>query len=169
MKYLVIILFLASCSPVKRVLDSRKYYDEVRAAVVRNGDCPKDSLEVSYDSVYTSVKVIPVRLPCTDLDTTLFDGTRVVVSSGVVRINGKDSIRIITKTIYDLAAINQANADRDSAKAREIRASNSESIVRVENRAIRKDVVLWKMYFGISCLVFVVYAFRKPIFKLISL
>jgi hypothetical protein len=110
MKYLIIILLLVSCSPVKQVLKDPAKLDEVAQEVIRRGYCVNDTTIITEtkDSVIYRDSIIEKveRIPCKDFDTTI-GRARISVSSGVLTYSAKDSIvyrnKITTNTVRDVA------------------------------------------------------------------
>jgi hypothetical protein len=110
MKYLIIILLLVSCSPVKQVLKDPAKLDEVAQEVIRRGYCVNDTTiitEIKDSVIYRDSIIEKVeRIPCKDFDTTI-GRARISVSSGVLKYSAKDSIvyrnKITTNTVRDVA------------------------------------------------------------------
>jgi hypothetical protein len=124
MKYLILILLLASCSPVKRVLNNKEMFDQVAVEMVKRGICVNDTTIITQtkDSIVYKDSIIEriTSVPCKDFDTTI-GRARISVSSGVLTYSSKDSVvyrtKTITKNIRDkkLEAILQKDiASRDS-------------------------------------------------------
>lgn len=102
MRYLILILLLASCSPVKRVLNNKDMFDQVAVEMVKRGVCVNDTTIITQtkDSIVYKDSIIEIisSVPCKDFDTTI-GRARIRVSSGVLTYSSKDSIVYRTKTI----------------------------------------------------------------------
>ena len=101
MKYLLILLLFA-CNPVKRVLNDKKMFEQVKEAVIKSGACVNDTVTITntvdsfiyVDGVITQIDSIP----CKDFDT-IIGRSRIRVSSGVLQFSTKDSVVYRTNTI----------------------------------------------------------------------
>lgn len=172
---LVSLIFLA-CNPVKQVLKDPKKFEVVKEAVIRGGYCINDTvtMETTKDSIVYKVSIIDslIPVPCKDFDTTLSDGTRIKVSSGVLKYtkSNKETIRTITRinNIRDRAYENILKSDianRDSAikaymKLYEQTQNNLVSSKR-ENTKLK-----WKLWLVIALAV--AWTFRRTILKLVK-
>lgn len=101
MKYLYILLLFA-CNPVKKVLNDKKMFEQVKEAVIKSGACVNDTVVVTktVDSfVYINGVITEIdSIPCKDFDTTI-GRSRIRVSSGVLYFSTKDSVVYRTHTI----------------------------------------------------------------------
>lgn len=108
MRYLLIILILASCNPVKRVMKDPKKFDVVAKEVLRRGYCVNDTVvieKVKDSIVYLDTPSITIQtVDCKDIDTTI-GRSRIQLRSGVLTVKCTDSIvyrtKVITNNIRD--------------------------------------------------------------------
>ena len=177
MRILLIILLFVACNPVKRVLNNKEMFDKVAEEVVRRGYCINDTItiETIKDSIVYKDSIIEtkVQVPCKDFDTTMADGSRISVSSGVLTYKGnsktKEIIRTITKTnnIRDKAYENILKGDiakLDSAsKAKDVKISEQNA----EVKNLKADVREEKFKFWALIAIAGIIIFRKPLMKLI--
>ena len=122
-RLLIILVFLVSCSSVKRVLRDKEKFDKVAEAVVRSGKyCIIDTITVTRikDSVIYKDSLVKelVNVPCKDFDS-IIGRARISVRSGVLTYKSSDSIikQTIIKKIRDLSAEQVLRSDvavRDS-------------------------------------------------------
>jgi hypothetical protein len=174
MKYLILILFLISCSSVKRVLNDKDKFDQVAKEVVKRGYCINDTTIITQtkDSVVYKDSIIEriTSVPCTDFDTTI-GRARIRVSSGVLTYSSKDSIVYRTKTIINNirdkkleSILKQDLQSRDSAilsqKGIVIDLRNANLDLKEKNRKL--ILSLWLLMVG-----GLVITFRKPLIKMI--
>jgi hypothetical protein len=174
MKYLILILFLISCSSVKRVLNDKDKFDQVAKEVVKRGYCINDTTVITQtkDSVVYKDSIIEriTSVPCTDFDTTI-GRARIRVSSGVLTYSSKDSIVYRTKTIINNirdkkleSILKQDLQSRDSAilsqKGIVIDLRNANLDLKEKNRKL--ILSLWLLMVG-----GLIITFRKPLIKMI--
>lgn len=102
MRYLLIILLLAACNPVKKVLKDPEKFDQVADEVIRRGRCINDTTiitEVKDTVIYRDSIIEKIeKVPCRDFDT-IIGRARIRVSSGVLTYSAKDSVVYRTKTV----------------------------------------------------------------------
>jgi len=118
MKYLVLLILLISCNPVKKVLQDKTKFDIVANEVIRRGYCVNDTLVIEKikDSIVYKDSIVTIidSVPCKDFDTTI-GRARIRVSSGVLTYSAKDSIVIrthkVTNTIRDRSLENILKKD----------------------------------------------------------
>ena len=175
MRYLLLLLLLISCNPVKKVLNDKSKFDVVANEVIRRGYCVNDTLVIEKikDSVIYKDSIISIvdSIPCKDFDTTI-GRARIKVSSGVLTYSSKDSIVVrthkVVNNIRDRALENILKGDisqRDSTIASlRIEIINSE----IRNKETRSDLLWWKVRFSLLCIAFGIVLFRKPIAKIIT-
>lgn len=174
---LISLLFIA-CNPVKKVLNDPKKFEIVKEAVIRGGYCINDTVtfETKRDSIVYKDSIIEskIQAPCKDFDTTLPDGTKISVSSGVLfykhPLNQKQNIQIITKTnsIRDKAYENILKSDisqRDSAIAAYIKL-NKEAQLKLRDAENANTNLKWKMFLIIALAL--AWTFRWTLLKLVS-
>jgi hypothetical protein len=101
MRYLFILLLFA-CNPVKKVLNDKKMFEQVKEAVIKSGACINDTVVITktVDSfIYINGVVTEIdSIPCKDFDTTI-GRSHIRVSSGVLYFSTKDSVVYRTNTI----------------------------------------------------------------------
>lgn len=96
-KLLLLVLFFASCSPVKKVLQDPTKFDRVAREVVKRGYCLNDTThrDTTYqyivrDSLITDTFLLHAQhpIPILELDTLFPSGARVIISDlGQVSVN----------------------------------------------------------------------------------
>jgi hypothetical protein len=106
MKYLILVLVvLASCNPVKKVLKDQNKFEQVAKVVVASGKyCITDTavVETVKDSIIYKDSLIEkqVKVPCADFDTA-FNSTSIKVVDGVLTYShtckNKEVQKIVTK------------------------------------------------------------------------
>ena len=174
MKYLILILFLTSCSSVKRVMKDKDKFDQVAKEVVKRGYCINDTTIITdtKDSVVYKDSIIEriTSVPCKDFDTTI-GRARIRVSSGILTYSSKDSIVYRIKTIINNirdkkieSILKQDIQSRDSAilsqKGIVFDLRNANLDLMEKNRKLM--LRLWLLMIG----GFVI-TFRKPLIKMI--
>lgn len=174
MKYLIVILLIVSCSPVKRVMNDKGMFDQVAVEVVRRGYCINDTTIITQtkDSIVYKDSIIEQisNVPCKDFDTTI-GRARIRVSSGVLIYAYKDSIvyrtRTITKNIRDKKL--ELILQKDIASKDSIILSYRNQVLDLRNAnqeltwEHRKQVIK----FWLLLIASVAVTFRKQIIKLI--
>ena len=174
MKYLIVILLIISCSPLKRVMKDKEMFDQVAVEVVKRGYCINDTTIITQtkDSIVYKDSIIEQisNLPCKDFDTTI-GRARIRVSSGVLIYASKDSIvyrtRTITKNIRDkkLELILQKDiASKDSII---LSYRNQVLDLRNANIDIKKDYHKGVLKFWLLLLASTLITFRRQLVKLI--
>ncbi len=175
MKYLVLLILLISCNPVKKVLQDKTKFEVIANEVIRRGYCVNDTLVIEKikDSIVYKDSIVTIidSVPCKDFDTTI-GRARIRVSSGVLTYSAKDSIVIrthkVTNTIRDRSLENILKkdiADRDSVVFK-----RDKEIVNLEisKKELRADLLWWKVRFSLLCIAFVFVLFRKTIARIIT-
>lgn len=177
MRLLLIILLFVACNPIKQVVNDPKKFELMKEIVIRSGACINDTItiETTRDSVVYKDSIIEksIQVSCKDFDTTMADGSRISVSSGVLTYKGnsktKEIIRTITKTnnIRDKAYENILKGDiakLDSAsKAKDVKISEQNA----EVKNLKADVREEKFKFWALIAIAGIIIFRKPLIKLI--
>jgi len=174
MRYLILILFLASCSPVKMVLKDKDKFDQVAKEVVKRGYCVNDTtvITLTKDSVVYKDSIIEriTSVPCMDFDTTI-GRARIRVSSGVLTYSSKDSIVYRTKTIINNirdkkleSILKQDLQSKDSAIL-----SQKDIVLNLRNANMDLKERVNKLMFRLWFLLIggLVITFRKPLIKMI--
>jgi hypothetical protein len=169
---------LIGCNPVKRVLNDREKFEQVKEAVIRSGACVNDTItiETTKDSIVYKDSIIEskIQVPCSDFEKNLPDGTLIRISSGVLTYQHtckeKKITRTITKTnnIRDKAYENILKGDitkRDSAISAYIKLLSDSQIANRELKKENRNLVL--KFWGIIAIAGVI-VFRKQIFKLVN-
>jgi hypothetical protein len=166
----VIISVFYSCSPVKRVLSSPKYYDQVKRQVILRGECANDTVtkEVIIDNVRYKDTVIHdsfrVLMPVECHLDTIVNDFSIYLENGNLWIKwlGKIPERTIEKKTTHVIVDRAKEAILiDSCKALELK------IYDKENQLARKNKTLFKLYLGLAFLI--LFMLRKPILKLIGI
>lgn len=178
MRLLICLILLIGCNPVKRVLNDREKFEQVKRAVILSGACINDTItiETTKDSVVYKDSIIEskIEVPCPDFEKNMPDGTLIRISSGVLtyrhNCKEKEVIRTVTKTnnIRDRALENILKGDitkRDTAIAAYIKLLNDSQIANSELKKENLNLVF--RFWGIIAIA-VVIIFRKQIFKLIN-
>lgn len=172
------LIFLAlGCNPIKRVVNNPKKFELMKEIVVRSGACTNDTvtIETIKDSIVYKDSIIETRVqvPCKDFDTTMADGSRISVSSGVLTYTAKvkEVIRKVVKTnnIRDRAYENILKGDiakLDSVvKAKDVKISEQNADIKNLKADVRN--AKWKLWAVI--IAFGVWIFRKPLLRLLPL
>jgi hypothetical protein len=178
MRLLICLILLIGCNPVKRVLNDREKFEQVKRAVILSGACINDTITIenTKDSVVYKDSIIEskIEVPCPDFEKNMPDGTLIKISSGVLtyrhNCKEKEVIRTVTKTnnIRDRALENILKGDitkRDTAIAAYIKLLNDSQIANSELKKENLNLVF--RFWGIIAIA-VVIIFRKQIFKLIN-
>ena len=172
----LIFILLIGCNPVKRVLNDREKFEQVKEAVIRAGACINDTItiETSKDSVVYKDSLIEktFNVPCPDFEKAMPDGTLIKISSGVLtykhNCKEKQILRTITKTnnIRDKAYENILKGDitkRDTAISAYIKLLSDSQIANRELKKENRNLTL--KFWGIIAIAGVI-VFRKQIFKI---
>ncbi len=172
----LIFILLIGCNPVKRVLNDREKFEQVKEAVIRAGACINDTItiETTKDSVVYKDSIIEktFNVPCSDFEKNLPDGTLIRISSGVLtyqhNCKEKQILRTTTKTnnIRDKAYENILKGDitkRDTAISAYIKLLSDSQIANRELKKENRNLTL--KFWGIIAIAGVI-VFRKQIFKI---
>lgn len=172
-----IIFLLTGCDPIKRVVKDPVKFEKMKEIVIRANACINDTvtIETIKDSVVYKDSIIEtkVQVPCKDFDTTMADGSRISVSSGVLTYKSntkvKEVLRTVVKTnnIRDKAYENILKGDiakLDSAgKAKDVKISEQKA----EIKNLKADVREEKFKFWALIAIAGIIIFRKPLMKLV--
>jgi hypothetical protein len=170
MKYLIIILLLVSCNPVKRVLKDPVKLDQVAQEVVRMGYCVNDTTvitEVKDTVIYRDSIVEKVeQIPCKDFDTTI-GRARIWVRSGVLTYSAKDSVVYRTKTItntvrdreYERVLLSDLRMLKDTLSTERSEAK----LLKSEFKSYKMDARIDRAKLWLIIIALVIFAFRKQI------
>ena len=178
MKILILLYLIAiiACNPVQKVLRDPKKFEQVKEAVIRSGACVNDTIRIETikDSISYKDSIVEniVHVPCKDFDTTLLDGTRIIVSSGALTLSQNFKQKVtskiikVTETVRDTKLENYLRKDisnRDSLlteNKRLLDKSNEElKVSKTENTKLK-----WKLIGLIAISTLII--FRKTILKL---
>lgn len=175
-KIAIISLLFLACNPVKKVLNDPKKFEIVKEAVIRGGYCINDTikLETTKDSIVYKDSIIDskITVPCKDFDTTLADGTKIKVSSGVLIYSRKSKETTktvtITNSIRDRAYENILKSDiakRDTAIKAYMKLYE-ETQIKLKDAKIENTKLKWRLFLVIA--IFLVWTFRWSILKLVN-
>lgn len=184
MRWMILILVLAACNPVKKVLQDPKKYAQVREEIIRRGDWERDTtiIETVKDSLIYREKLVKdsILVPCKDFDTTMSDGARISVSSGVLKYQRVDTTKEKQVVKYrevktrDRSFENILKGDilKLEAKLSGVRDSLTKSQANVsqltaEKKSLKKDITGWKIKFWAVIGLAFVWTFRKPLIRMI--
>lgn len=158
MRYLVILLIILSCSPVKQVLKDKNKLDKVAEVVVKSGYCANDTTIITksdttivHDTTYDVDTIIDLRY---QNDTQYVKVPKVITRTIVIR----DTIKSV---VVDNSRLNLFQREIDSLK--------------IVNNLAKEEMNQWKKVakqrwwniFWIIVLA-VLYVLRKPIYKFIQ-
>lgn len=158
MRYLVILLIILSCSPVKQVLKDKNKLDKVAEVVVKSGYCANDTTIITksdttivHDTTYDVDTIIDLRY---QNDTQYVKVPKVITRTIVIR----DTIKSV---VVDNSRLNLFKREIDSLK--------------IVNNLAKEEMNQWKKVakqrwwniFWIIVLA-VLYVLRKPIYKFIQ-
>jgi hypothetical protein len=172
MKYLIIILLLVSCNPIKQILKDPAKLDEVAQEVVRRGYCVNDTTVITElkDTVVYRDSIIEKieKIPCRDFDTTI-GRARISVSSGVLKYSAKDSVVYRTKTItntvrdreYERILLYDIRMLKDTLSIERADAA----IIKSEFKAYKIDARIDRAKLWIIIIALGIFALRKQIFS----
>lgn len=164
-----IISVLYSCSPVKRVLSTPKYYDQVKRQVILRGECANDTVtkEVIIDNVRYKDTVIHdsfrVLMPAECHLDTIVNNFSVYLENGNLWVQwlGKIPERTIEKKTTHVIVDRAKEAILiDSC------ANQGRKIYELENTIERKNSKILKLFILLAAIV--LFMLRKPILKLIG-
>ena len=165
-----IISVLYSCSPVKRVLSTPKYYDQVKRQVILRGECANDTVtkEVIIDNVRYKDTVIHdsfrVLMPLEWHLYTIVNNFSVYLENGNLWVQwlGKIPERTIEKKTTHVIVDRAKEAILiDSC------ANQGRKIYELENTIERKNSKILKLFILLAAIV--LFMLRKPIMKLIGI
>lgn len=173
MKYLIIILLLISCNPVKRVLRDPQKFDQVAEEVIRRGRCINDTTVITEtkDSIVYRDSIIErvEKVPCKDFDTTI-GRARIRVSSGALTFYSRDSIvyrtRTVTNTVRDREYERILLSDIRMLKDTLVEERTSYKKLDGEFRAYKLDSKIDRAKLWLLLVAMGIFAFRKQIFSL---
>lgn len=158
MRYLVILLIILSCNPVKQVLKDKNKLDKVAEVVVKSGYCANDTTIITksdttimHDTTYEVDTIIDLQ---TKNDTQYVKVPKVITRTIVIR----DTIKSV---VVDNSRLNLYKREIDSLK--------------IVNTLAKEEMNQWKKVakqrwwniFWIIVLA-VLYVLRKPIYKFIQ-
>lgn len=165
-----IISVLYSCSPVKQVLSTPKYYDQVKRQVILRGECANDTVtkEVIIDNVRYKDTVIHdsfrVLMPAECHLDTIVNNFSVYLENGNLWVQwlGKIPERTIEKKTTHVIVDRAKEAILiDSC------ANQGRKIYELENTIERKNSKILKLFILLAAIV--LFMLRKPIMKLIGI
>jgi len=169
-KYLIIILLLVACNPVKKVMKDPEKFDEVAQEVIRRGYCVNDTTvitEVKDTVIYRDSIIEKIqKIPCKDFDTTI-GRARIKVSSGVLTYSAKDSVVYRTKTItntvrdreYERILLSDIRLLKDTLSTER----NDAKILASEFKSYKMDARIDMAKLWVIIITLVIFAFRKQI------
>lgn len=158
MRYLVILLIILSCNPIKQVLKDKNKLDKVAEVVVKSGYCANDTTIITksdttimHDTTYEVDTIIDLQ---TKNDTQYVKVPKVITRTIIIR----DTIKSV---VVDNARLNLFQREIDSLK--------------IVNNLAKEEMNQWKKVakqrwwniFWIIVLA-VLYVLRKPIYKFIQ-
>jgi hypothetical protein len=168
---LVIFAILAcSCNPVKKVMSTPKYYDQVKRQVILRGECANDTItkEVIIDNVVYKDTVIRdsfrVLMPAECHLDTIVNNFSVYLQNGNLWVQwlGQIPQRTIEKKTTHVIVDKAKEAILIDSCANQTR-----KIYELENTIKRKNKIMFKLYIGLLALI--VFIFRKPILRLVGI
>lgn len=174
---LLLSTLLVACNPVRQVLKDPKKFEIVTEAVIRSGACVNDTVTIEFtkDTVIYKDSIInsEVKVPCKDFDTVMPDGTRIMVSSGVIKYKPKYKEIITTKTITN--NIRDRKVEDYLRKDITIRDSAISVYMKLYGESQRKQIealkentrLKWKMFWIIA--IVTIWTFRWQILKLVKI
>jgi hypothetical protein len=166
----VIISVFYSCSPVKRVLSNRKYYEAVKKQVILNGECVNDTVteEILKDTIIYKDTVIhdsfKVNMPMECYLDTIVNDFSVYLENGNLWVKwlGQVPTRTINKQTTHVVVDRAKEAILiDSCKSLELKLYDK------ENQLVRKNKTIFKLYIGLAFLL--LFMLRKPLLRLVGL
>jgi len=168
---LVIFTILAcSCSPVKKVLSTPKFYDQVKRQVILRGECANDTItkEVIIDNVVYKDTVIRdsfrVLMPVECHLDTIVNNFSVYLEDGNLWVTwlGKIPEKTITKkTTHIIVDKAKESILIDSCN------SQTRKIYELNNIIKRKNTIMLKLYIGLLALI--LFTLRKPLLRLVGI
>jgi hypothetical protein len=170
--YLLVVFAIIAfgCSPVKKVLSTPKFYDQVKRQVILRGECTNDTVtkEVVIDNVVYKDTVIRdsfrVLMPAECHLDTIVNNFSVYLEDGNLWVQwlGQIPQRTIEKKTTHIIVDKAKEAILIDSCANQTR-----KIYELENDIKRKNGVMFKLYVGLLALL--VFTFRKPILKLVGI
>jgi hypothetical protein len=122
---ILILILLASCNSVKRVLEDPKKFKRVANVAVKLGYCVNDTVinTVLQDTIIyrDSIVTDSVITPCPDFSKTFPSGITVNSKNGILTIQGnlkipeKRTVKVVTNNIRDKKLESILTAERDTA------------------------------------------------------
>jgi hypothetical protein len=170
--YLLAIISLVSfsCSPVKTVLSTPKYYEQVKRQVILRGECANDTVtkEVIIDNIRYKDTVIHdsfrVLMPVECHLDTIVNDFSVYLENGQLWVKwlGKIPERTIEKKTTHVIVDKAKEAILvDSCKSLELKLYDK------DNQLVRKSKTIFKLYLGLAFLL--LFMLRKPLLRLVGL
>lgn len=160
MKYLVIILLLLACNPVKRVLKDPEKLDEVRQHLIETGMCVNDTVTVE---TFIQGEDSIVKIPCDDFDTTSKDSVRIVVKDSVlkyIKIN-----KVITKIVRDTKLEDQLKAELKKKDDEILKLKSKVVDLGGDNNKLDKRVLRLRIILICLAVFTSLVVFKKPILR----
>ena len=170
--YLLVVfaIIACSCSPVKKVLSTPKFYEQVKRQVILRGECANDTVtkEVIIDNVIYKDTVIKdsfrVLMPAECHLDTIVNNFSVYLENGNLWVQWLGQIpqrTIEKKTTHVIVDKAKEAILIDSCKSLERR------VYEKDNELARKDKTMVKLYIGLIAML--LFIFRKPIQKLVGI
>ncbi len=162
-----IISVFYSCSPVKTVLSTPKYYDQVKRQVILRGECANDTVtkEVIIDNVVYKDTVIHdslrVLMPAECYLDTIVNDFSIYLENGNLWVKwlGKIPERTIQKKTTHVIVDKAKEAILIDSCANQAR-----KVYELENESKRKGSIIFKLYIGLAAIL--LFMLRKPIMRL---
>jgi hypothetical protein len=163
-------LVLFSCSPVKTVLSTPKYYEQVKRQVILRGECANDTVtkEVIIDNIRYKDTIIHdsfrVLMPVECHLDTIVNDFSVYLDNGQLWVKwlGKIPERTIEKKTTHVIVDKAKEAILlDSCKSLELKLYDK------DNQLVRKNKTIFKLYLGLAFLL--IFMLRKPLLRLVGL
>jgi hypothetical protein len=170
--YLLVVfaIIACSCSPVKKVLSTPKFYEQVKRQVILRGECANDTItkEVIIDNVIYKDTVIKdsfrVLMPAECHLDTIVNNFSVYLENGNLWVQWLGQIpqrTIEKKTTHVIVDKAKEAILIDSCKSLERR------VYEKDNELARKGKTMTKLYIGLIAML--LFIFRKPILKLVGI
>ena len=165
---LVVFAILAcSCNPVKKVMSTPKYYDQVKRQVILRGECANDTVtkEIIKESIVYKDTVVhdsfKVNMPAICHLDTIVNDFSVYLDNGNLWVTwlGKVPTKTInTQTTHIIVDKAKEAILMDSCRALQLKIYEKENIIH------QKNSTMLKLYIGL--LAGIIFIFRKPILAL---
>lgn len=164
----LLVLLLAACSPVKKVLNNPEYFREVADSVVKRGYCVNETLTVTEvvletivkDSIIRDSSFVHTLQSVVNFDTTFSTGSRLKIHKGFVELHcPQQNKEIKTNTITTQTV-------RDRKLESILKAENDALIERVkekEHTIKEKDVRIGELQNKVAGLTIKIYLFLLAI------